>query len=127
MRNAVVFAAALVLLASRTVAAHSFAKYVSTPITPPAGYVWLIPVSLSLLTIALIAAFRWIAKTKWLAAILSAFGSVLLFAFVFHSIGRFSAMSSTAVSRRRHRLQRDSDDPQRSTDNPPNHPNCFSR
>ncbi len=88
--------AILILAASPAIAwSHSFAIYVSTPLTPPATYEWTY-VSLIFIAISLTLCHRFAAKRTLITSFLTAVATTLVFWVVFVYIGRFAASTSTA-------------------------------
>jgi len=79
-----------------TVSAHSFARYVSTPISPPKEFVWWFPVATAILLVGAFLIIWRLLRRHWLAAIGLSLCAVALFAIPFFMFGRFSASVSTA-------------------------------
>ncbi len=76
--------------------AHSFSRYVSTPITPPLEFIWWLPVSCALIVLgSFLIIWRFLGR-HWLAAIGLSLVATTLFAIPFFMFGRFAASASTA-------------------------------
>lgn len=76
--------------------AHGFARYVSTPITPPIELRWVFPLSVGILVLVNIVAFREFWRWGWWKSILGAVGVFAVFSGVFFMYGRINSRMSTA-------------------------------
>jgi len=95
MKRAALIAVVLALAAPARAEAHSFAIYVSTPISPPAPLAWVRPVSLVAIAVSLILAFRFLGSFRWITSLVVSLGSTLAFSVVFYLIGWFAASANT--------------------------------
>lgn len=85
----------LLLLPVSTAQAHSFAVYISTPVTPPSGYEWVQTASLGLITITLLICNSLLAKRSLLDSSISSAGTTFAFWILFVFIGKIAATAST--------------------------------
>ena len=77
-------------------AAHSFALYVSTPVTPPQEFRWWFPVAIAILLAGTFVIIWRILDRNWLASIGMSLCAIALFAVSFFMFGRFATGGSTA-------------------------------
>jgi hypothetical protein len=84
---------AAVALASAPAYAHSYHVYVSTPLSPPAGFEWIIPISWVVL-VGLNAELAWLLTRQWRSVALAALGT-LVGGCTFLLIGRVYANATT--------------------------------
>jgi hypothetical protein len=75
--------------------AHGTAIYVSTPVSPPAGFSWVVWVSAALLVGAYTILFRRFKGLSWTMAPVAATAVTSIFGATFYAIGAFHASSST--------------------------------
>lgn len=76
--------------------AHSFSRYVSTPVSPPRGFEWLLPASLVAFAVLNIVAFRALLRMRrWFEGVLAPSVAVWIAAYVFYRIGRIAATRDT--------------------------------
>jgi len=78
------------------VEAHSFVRYVSTPITPPEEFRWWFPISATILLAGTFVIIWRLLNRNWLTAIGLSVCTVSLFAFSFFMFGSFAAGMTTA-------------------------------
>ncbi len=78
-------------LMCREASAHGFVIHVSTPITPPAGLVWLVPVSLAAVALSVLLAFRILRLATWLESVLVSVSAALVFGLAFVFVGTIGA------------------------------------
>lgn len=76
--------------------AHCFARYVSTPITPPQEFIWWFPVSLAIFIIGFFLIYWRVTARHWLKAIGLSCLTLLLFTIPFFLFGQKAASFSTA-------------------------------
>jgi len=76
--------------------AHSFAIYVSTPLTPPEAFVWLWPISLLVIGGSICFSLRKYGGVGIVESVCVAIGVLLLFGGIFLFVGFFAAGLSTA-------------------------------
>ena len=87
----VMFLSALLGLLQEQVFAHAFAYYASTPVTPPAEFLWWWPVSMSLLVLGTYFPLRMSLKWSRFFSLAIALLWVTVFSIVFFWVGAFAA------------------------------------
>ncbi|NLU19660.1 MAG: hypothetical protein GXW89_03055 [Phycisphaerae bacterium] len=75
---------------------HGYAKYASTPITPPLEFRWGLPLAALILLVSMVISFRVVLGHRLRAAGLRAMLGMALFAVTFYMFGRCAATASTA-------------------------------
>lgn len=74
---------------------HSFAKYASTPITPPAEFIWWFPISVAILLCTEVLLIHRLFSYSWKKSSLLSLIIVATFAITFFLFGNFSASTTT--------------------------------
>lgn len=88
--------AVIVSLAMPAVAsAHSFAIYVSTPLTPPATFEWLRPIAAAAIAVSVFIAMWLVARSSWIEGFFVAISATVLFSLTFLFIGYYAAGTNT--------------------------------
>lgn len=87
----------LLLCALTEVAAgHGFARYLSTPITPPEEFRWWFPISVAILLCGTFVVMWRVLKRPWLTAIRLSVYTIALFAVSYFIVGHIAATMTTA-------------------------------
>ena len=92
----VIFLSLFLALLQEQVFAHYFAYYASTPVTPPADFLWWLPISALLLVIGTSFPLRMSLKWSRLYSLIIALLWVIVFSVIFFLIGSFEAGKTTA-------------------------------
>ncbi len=95
MTGRLVIVVTAVLGLPNVVCAHSFAIYLSTPVSPPATFEWMLPVSLVAVCSAVFLALRLGAHLRLIETVIVSVATTLVFSGAFLFVGRFAASVHT--------------------------------